>query len=160
MKMTLNCSDSKCEGLAEIKLNGEEKDISIKKKCSIKMKEHTYNYKRFFVEKIRQFDIVHEEFTFHQIQKIIFRELFVHCFELKVPQAIELFKKKFQLTPVLTIKEIEEIKKNFLSEILDDEQNKENSKEETNLNKNDSLISKKKIITRSRKFWKAFEDLL
>ena len=151
-KLNLVCSDPKCEGRAEIEINKkEEKEIKIIIKCTKKSNEHLYNYKNFFIRKIRAFDLGEEEFSYPQIQKLIFRELFVHHFELTEPQAILVFEKKFNIKPILSLVEIEKIKANFMSEI-------QMSSDKSRLGNSEGV--KKKKITRSRGFWEEFEKLL
>jgi hypothetical protein len=159
MKMTLSCSDPKCDGKAEVIIKGkEEREINIKQNCSIKFNEHVYNYKKFFIEKIRKFDIVKEEISYPEIQKIIFGELFVHDFELTEAQAILIFEKKFKVKPILTKIQIEEIKSKFISEISKNLPLK-TSNNESKSNEN-HVNQKKKTISRSKKFWEAFKKLL
>lgn len=149
MKMVLECSDAKCAGQAEIALKeDEQKEIRIKRNCSINWNEHSYNYKRFFVRKIRHFDIVEEELSYPEIQKMVFRELFVHCFDLGAPRAMKLFQEKFGLQPVLSEKEVVAVRSRFLAEL----------KPEAGQDPVD--VAKKKVITRSRRFWAAFEVFL
>lgn len=154
-KILLSCSDTECKGRAEIELKDlQKKDIRVLEKCSIDSNKHTYNYKRFFIRKIRNFDLGNEEVNYPQIQKMIFREMFLHCFKLEPSHAITLFATKFGIEPKMSEEDVQNLK----TSVLDDLRRPLKATAGSNGIEGDKQPSR--IVIRSRRFWEAFQTLI